>query len=277
MLDSCEYRRAASAAAYLKKKIGTFRPAAAAVLGSGLGGYAKSRSVLAEFEIEYSEIPGFPVSTVPGHAGKFVFAVVQGVPAVLMQGRIHMYEGYSAADTVLPIRVMRLLGAENLILTNAAGGINRDFRPGDLMLIRDHITTAVPSPLIGPNMDKLGPRFPDMSEVYSVRMRNVVKDAAEKLGITLKEGVYMQFSGPNYETPAEIRMCRVWGADAAGMSTACEAMAARHMGMEVCGISCITNQAAGMGEKLDHKEVQETADRVSREFAGLVTEVIERV
>ena len=148
MLDSCEYRRAASAAAYLKKKIGTFRPAAAAVLGSGLGGYAKSQSVLAEFEIEYSEIPGFPVSTVPGHAGKFVFAVVQRVPVVLMQGRIHMYEGYSAADTVLPIRVMRLLGAENLILTNAAGGINRDFRPGDFMLIRDHISSFVPSPLL---------------------------------------------------------------------------------------------------------------------------------
>ena len=257
------------------KKRTDFKPEVALVLGSGLGDCADGIRI--EDTVDYKDIEGFPTSTVEGHKGRFVFGYVGKVPVVIMQGRVHYYEGYPMTDVVLPVRLMGLLGAKKLILTNAAGGVNFDFDPGDFMLIRDHITTAVPSPLIGPNMDKLGPRFPDMSEVYSVRMRNVVKDAAEKLGITLKEGVYMQFSGPNYETPAEIRMCRVWGADAAGMSTACEAMAARHMGMEVCGISCITNQAAGMGEKLDHKEVQETADRVSRKFAGLVTEVIERV
>lgn len=249
-----------------------FKPRVALVLGSGLGNYGEQIKI--SQVLDYHEIEGFPVSTVPGHKGRFLFGYVDDVPVVAMQGRVHYYEGYPMTDVVLPIRLMGLLGAKKLILTNAAGGVNFDFDPGDFMLIRDHITTAVPSPLIGPNMDKLGPRFPDMSEVYSVRMRNVVKDAAKKLGISLKEGVYMQFSGPNYETPAEIRMCRVWGADAAGMSTACEAMAARHMGLEVCGISCITNQAAGMGKKLDHKEVQETADKVSREFSELVTEVI---
>ena len=278
MLDSCEYRRAASAAAYLKKKIGTFRPAAAAVLGSGLGGYAKSQSVLAEFEIEYSEIPGFPVSTVPGHAGKFVFAVVQGVPVVLMQGRIHMYEGYSAADTVLPIRVMRLLGAENLILTNAAGGINRDFRPGDFMLIRDHISSFVPSPLRGENLDELGSRFTDMTAVYSPELAFAAKESAEEVGLVLKEGVYLQTPGPQYETPAEIRMMELLGADAVGMSTVCEAIAARHMGMPVCGISCITNLAAGRNPApLSHTEVQKTADRAEKCFQELMTDLPERL
>ena len=255
----------------VKKRTG-FKPEVALVLGSGLGDYADGIRI--EDTVDYKDIEGFPTSTVEGHKGRFGFGYVGKVPVVIMQGRVHYYEGYPMTDVVLPVRLMGLLGAKKLILTNAAGGVNFDFEPGDFMLIRDHITTAVPSPLIGANMDKLGPRFPDMSEVYSVRMQKVVKEAACKLGISLKEGVYMQFSGPNYETPAEIRMCRVWGADAAGMSTACEAMAARHMGMEVCGISCITNQAAGMGKKLDHAEVQETADRVSREFAGLVTEVI---
>lgn len=179
------------------------------------------------------------------------------------------------SDVVLPTRLMGLLGAKKIILTNAAGGVNFDFKPGDFMMITDHITTAIPSPLIGPNMDELGVRFPDMSEVYDVQLREVIRGAAKKLDIPLKEGVYMQFTGPNYETPAEIRMCRTWGGDAAGMSTACEAMAAHHMGMRVCGISCITNLAAGMSkEKLNHKEVQETADRVAVQFKQLVTEII---
>ena len=170
---------------------------------------------------------------------------------------------------------MGLMGAKKLILTNAAGGINFDFQPGDFMLLTDHITTAVPSPLIGPNLDELGPRFPDMSQVYSLRMRDIIKAEAAKLNIPMREGVYVQLTGPSYETPAEIRMCRAWGGDAVGMSTACEAMAARHMGLEVCGISCITNLAAGMSDKaLDHKEVQETADRVSAQFKQLITAVI---
>ena len=208
----------------------------------------------------------------------YELAAKMGVPMVIMQGRVHYYEGYPMSDVVLPTRLMGLLGAKKIILTNAAGGVNYNFKPGDFMLITDHITTAVPNPLIGENIDELGTRFPDMSEVYAPELQEKVRKAAEKLQIPLQEGVYMQFTGPSYETPAEIRMCRTWGGDAAGMSTACEAVAANHMGMKVCGISCITNLAAGMSkQKLDHKEVQETADRVSRQFKQLVTEVIRTI
>ena len=204
-----------------------------------------------------------------------MFGFVKETPVVIMQGRVHYYEGYAMSDVVLPIRLMGMLGAKKLMLTNAAGGVNENFKPGDFMMITDHITTGVPSPLFGPNIDELGQRFPDMSEVYSRRLCKVIRHAAKKCGIGIREGVYVQFTGPNYETPAEIRMCRGWGGDAVGMSTACEAMAARHMGLEVCGISCITNLAAGVLDvKLDHKEVKETADRVSADFKKLVTEVI---
>lgn len=250
-----------------------FRPEIALVLGSGLGDYAKEMDV--KESISYSEIEGFPVSTVPGHEGRFLFGDVKGVPMVAMQGRVHYYEGYPITDVVLPVRLMGLLGAKTVILTNAAGGVNFNFQPGDLMMITDHITTAVPSPLIGANLDKLGPRFPDMSEVYDKELRGIIRQAARNTGISLQQGVYVQLTGPAYETPAEIRMCRTWGADAVGMSTACEAVAARHMGLKVCGISCITNMASGMsGKPLDHKEVQETADRVAEEFKKLVTETI---
>lgn len=253
-----------------------FVPEVALILGSGLGDYADDLQI--EASIDYADIEGFPVSTVKGHKGRFVFAHVEGVSVVIMQGRVHYYEGYPMSDVVLPTRLMGLLGAKKIILTNAAGGVNYNFKPGDFMLITDHITTAIPNPLIGPNIEELGTRFPDMSEVYAVELREKVKKAAEKLQIPLQEGVYMQFTGPSYETPAEIRMCRTWGGDAAGMSTACEAVAANHMGMKVCGISCITNLAAGMSkEKLNHKEVQETADRVSKQFKQLVTEVIRTI
>lgn len=269
------YEKLVTCVENVKKKI-DFRPEVALILGSGLGDYADEIQV--EQTIDYTEIEGFPTSTVAGHKGRFVFGYVKKVPVVIMQGRIHYYEGYPMSDVVLPTRLMGMLGAKKLILTNAAGGVNFDYRPGDFMLITDHITTGVPSPLIGPNLDELGTRFPDMSEAYSVRMRNIVKKAAADMGIRLQEGVYVQLTGPNYETPAEIRMCRGWGGDAVGMSTACEAMAARHMGMEVCGISCITNLAAGMSaEKLDHKEVQETADRVAVQFKNLITEVIGKI
>ena len=232
-----------------------FVPEAALVLGSGLGDYADDLKI--EASINYADIEGFPVSTVKGHKGRFVFAHVEGVPMVIMQGRVHYYEGYPMSDVVLPTRLMGLLGAKKIILTNAAGGVNYNFKPGEFMLIT---------------------RFPDMSEVYAPELQEKVRKAAEKLQIPLQEGVYMQFTGPSYETPAEIRMCRTWGGDAAGMSTACEAVAANHMGMKVCGISCITNLAAGMSkQKLDHKEVQETADRVSRQFKQLVTEVIRTI
>lgn len=251
-----------------------FKPEIALILGSGLGDYADGIQI--ETTVDYSEIEGFPVSTVTGHKGRFVFGYVGEVPVVIMQGRVHYYEGYPMTDVVLPTRLMGLLGAKKLILTNAAGGINEHFRPGDFMMITDHIATGVPSPLIGPNLEELGPRFPDMSEVYSRRIQDVIREAASDCGISLREGVYVQLTGPNYETPEEVKMCKIWGGDAVGMSTACEAVAARHMGMEIGGISCITNLAAGISkEKLDHKEVQETADRVSKDFKRLVTKIIE--
>ena len=259
----------------IQKKV-NFKPEVALILGSGLGDYADEINVVQT--LDYTEIEGFPTSTVAGHKGRFVFGYVGKTPVVIMQGRVHYYEGYAMSDVVLPTRLMALLGAKKLILTNAAGGVNFAFKPGDFMMITDHITTAVPSPLIGQNLDELGVRFPDMSEVYSKRIQEIIKTAAKDLDIDIKEGVYAQFTGPNYETPAEIRMARVWGADAVGMSTACEAMAARHIGMEIGGISCITNLAAGMSkEELNHKEVQETADRVAVQFKKLITEIITKL
>lgn len=269
------YEKLESCVKAVRKKT-DFQPQIALVLGSGLGDYADT--IRMEQTVEYQEMKGFPMSTVAGHRGRFVFGYVENIPVVVMQGRVHYYEGYSMEEVVLPIRVMGMLGAKKLILTNAAGGVNFEYHPGDLMLITDHITTAVPSPMIGENIEPLGPRFPDMSEVYSPRMQAIVKEVAGRLSIPLKEGVYVQTTGPAYETPAEIRMFRSWGADAVGMSTACEAMAARHMGMEVCGISCITNLAAGMSEKkLNHAEVQEMADRVAIEFQKLITESMVRM
>lgn len=253
-----------------------FRPEVALILGSGLGDYADEIEIVQT--VDYTDIEGFPTSTVAGHKGRFVFGYVDKTPVVIMQGRVHYYEGYPMSDVVLPTRLMGLLGAKKLILTNAAGGVNFDFKPGDFMMLTDHITTGVPSALIGANLEELGVRFPDMSEVYSTKMQEIVRETAKEQGIDLKEGVYAQFTGPNYETPAEIRMARAWGADAVGMSTACEAMAARHMGMEICGISCITNLAAGMSkEELNHKEVQETADRVAKQFKALITGIITKL
>ena len=250
-----------------------FKPEVAVVLGSGLGDFANEIGIVDT--IDYSEIEGFPVSTVKGHAGRFVFGYVGRTPVVIMQGRVHYYEGYSMQDVVLPTRLMRMMGSKKLLLTNAAGGANENFKAGDLMMITDHITTAVPSPLIGPNVDELGTRFPDMSEVYSKRLQAVIEKSAEEIGVEIQRGVYVQFTGPNYETPAEVRMARIWGGDAVGMSTAVEAMAANHMGMEVCGISCITNMAAGISKvQLDHKEVQETADRVAKTFKELLRKII---
>ncbi len=250
-----------------------FKPSTALVLGSGLGDYADSIRI--EQTISYDEIEGFPRSTVVGHNGRFVFGYVENIPVVIMQGRVHYYEGYDIKDVILPTRLMLLMGAKTLILTNAAGGVNFDYKPGDFMMITDHISMGIPSPLIGENFDKLGTRFPDMSEVYSCKLQDIIRDRAKALNIDIKEGVYMQCTGPNYETPAEIRTYRSLGADAVGMSTVCEAMAAKHMGAQICAISCITNLAAGMSKQaLNHKEVQETADRVAVDFKKLITELI---
>ena len=266
------YKKLETCLASVRKKT-DFKPEVALILGSGLGDYADEIKI--ETTIDYTDIEGFPTSTVAGHKGRFVFGYVGEVPVVIMQGRVHYYEGYPMTDVVLPARLMGMMGAKKLILTNAAGGANPDYKPGDFMMITDHITTGIPSPLIGVNIDELGVRFPDMSEVYSRRLQDVIRKCADKCGISLQEGVYVQFTGPNYETPAEVRLAQRWGGDAVGMSTACEAMAARHMGLEVCGISCITNMAAGISkEELNHKEVQETANRVAKSFKELITEIV---
>lgn len=246
-----------------------FTPKIALVLGSGLGDYGNTMDVMAT--IPYTEIAGFPQSTVQGHKGQFLFGYVGKVPVVCMQGRVHVYEGYPVTDVVLPVRLMRLMGAEVLFLTNAAGGVNTEYSAGDLMLIRDHIC-MVPNPLMGENISELGPRFPDMSDTYDSKLRDIIRETAYQLDITLQEGVYLQMTGPSYETPAEVRMAGVLGADAVGMSTAVEAIAANHMGMNICGISCITNMAAGIqAVPLSHAEVQETADRVANIFSKIVT------
>lgn len=242
-----------------------FAPKLALVLGSGLGDFAETIRICET--IDYSSIEGFPVSTVAGHKGRFVFGYVENVPVVIMQGRVHYYEGYDMADVVLPIRLMYMLGAKTLILTNAAGGIAPSLCPGDLMLITDQISSFVPSPLRGANMEQLGPRFPDMSCIYDKRLGQILEKTAAALDMPLKKGIYLQMGGPNYESPAEVRMCKTLGADAVGMSTACEAVAANHMGMKICGISCISNMASGISEKpLSHEEVQEMADQTAPRF-----------
>lgn len=256
----------------IQKKI-DFKPEIALVLGSGLGDYGETIDIVAT--LDYHDIEGFPISTVEGHKGRFIFGYIQGVPVVCMQGRVHYYEGYAMSDVVLPTRLMKMMGAKVLFLTNAAGGLNFDFHAGDFMMITDHIMTFVPSPLIGENINELGARFPDMSDVYKKDLQDIIRGTAKELGIKLQEGVYIQLTGPNYETPAEVRMCRALGADAAGMSTAAEAVAANHMGMKVCGVSCITNLGCGMlDQPLSHAEVQETADRVAVDFKRLITQAI---
>lgn len=253
-----------------------FEPLMAVVLGSGLGGYASKMEVVCE--IPYSEIDGFPVSTVQGHDGRFLFGYVEGVPIVAMKGRVHFYEGYGIDDVVLPIRTMGLLGAKYILLTNAAGGIDFDFEPGDLMLIEDHISSFIRSPLIGENIEELGVRFPDMSRVYDLKLCDCIRRAASSEGIDIKEGTYLQTSGPQFETPTEIKMFRTLGASAVGMSTVVEAIAAHHMGLRVCGISCISNMAAGiLDQPLTHSEVQITADKVAHKFERLVSGLIKEV
>lgn len=250
-----------------------FVPRVAVVLGSGLGGFAdRIRAVAA---VSYAEIPGFPRSTAPGHAGRLVFGYVEDTPVVCMQGRVHLYEGYSPKDVVLPARLMAALGAKILFVTNACGGMRPDLDAGSLMLLTDQISCFVPNPLQGENIAELGPRFPDMTEVYDPRLRALILAAAEKNNIDLKQGVYVQLPGPSFETPAEIRMLAALGADAVGMSTVVEVIAARHAGLRVAGVSCVANLAAGLSQNpLSGEEVIEIADRTAPRFQALLWDSI---
>ncbi|HIV98863.1 MAG TPA: purine-nucleoside phosphorylase [Candidatus Ornithospirochaeta avicola] len=270
-----ELEKIKESAQYIKSQIGSFKPEIAIVLGSGLGELADE--IENPVVLEYKKIPRFPVSTVPGHKGRLVFGKLGGKDIVAMQGRFHTYEGYMMREVVYPIRTFKVLGIENLLLTNAAGCVNASWNAGDLMLITDHIKLASDNPCRGENMDELGPRFFDMSTAYDKSLCALARDVAREKGITLREGVYMLFTGPSFETPAEVRLARILGADAVGMSTVPEAIAASHMGMRTLAFSCLTNMASGiLDRKLNHEEVLETGERVKDSFQALVKEVVRR-
>ncbi|WP_213166592.1 purine-nucleoside phosphorylase [Alkalicella caledoniensis] len=257
---------------YIQKKV-DYKPEIGLILGSGLGVLAED--IENPIYVPYGDIPNFPISTVVGHAGQLVFGSLNGKKVVAMQGRFHYYEGYSQMEVTFPVRVMKLLGVDKLIVTNAAGGVNETFNVGQLMLIKDHINLTNYNPLIGPNLDEMGVRFPDMAKAYTPELRKLAKAVAQNLNIDLAEGVYVGFTGPNYETPAEIRLTRTIGGDAVGMSTVPEVIVARHCGLDVLGISCITNMAAGILDvALDHREVIEVTQRVRSEFITLVKNII---
>ena len=268
------YDQIKESADYISSKIEA-QPEIGMILGSGLGILADE--IEGAKEINYSEIPNFPVSTVEGHEGKLVVGKLKNKQVMVMKGRFHYYEGYGMDEVSFPVRVMKLLGIHNLLVTNAAGGVNKDYEPGDLMLIKDHIKFFSESPLRGHNLNEFGPRFNDMSSAYSEDLRELAKENAYGLGLNLREGVYAFMPGPSYETPAEIRMLQVLGADAVGMSTVPEVIVATHSGMKVLGISCITNMAAGiLDQPLNHEEVIETADRVKDKFLTLVKTLVEK-
>ncbi|HHV99266.1 MAG TPA: purine-nucleoside phosphorylase [Clostridiaceae bacterium] len=265
--------RIKEAASYIKSKLNN-KPQVAIILGSGLGPFADQ--IENAVVIDYKDIPGFPVSTVEGHAGKLVCGTISGKNVLAMKGRFHYYEGYEISQVVFHIRVFKMLGINDILVTNAAGGINTEFTPGDLMLITDHISFFAPSPLRGANIDEFGPRFPDMCEAYSKKLISIAENVAWKLNINIKKGVYAFAQGPMFETPAEIRALRILGADAVGMSTVPEVITARHAGMRVLGISCITNMAAGiLDQPLNHEEVMITAKNVENNFSTLVKSIIE--
>lgn len=269
------FEKIQNAATFLKEKY-LNTPKLGLILGSGLGILADE--IENPVKIPYNQIPDFPVSTVEGHAGQLVFGLLNGVEVVAMQGRFHYYEGYSFDKVTFPVRVMKELGVETLIVTNAAGGVNESFVPGDLMIITDHINFTGNNPLIGPNDSRLGARFPDMSEAYSKELSATAKEIASSLNIDVKEGVYVGFSGPTYETPAEIRMVRTLGGDAVGMSTVAEVIVARHGGLKVLGISCITNMAAGiLDQPLSHDEVIETTEKVKSNFLSYIKEIVKSI
>ena len=257
------------AAAWLRNKTNA-RPKTGLILGSGLGDFCDLLENVTE--VPFSDIPDFPVATVAGHTGAFLFGTYQGTPVAVLRGRIHCYEGYTPQEVVMPVRLMAMLGVKTVILTNAAGGVNKAYKPGALMLLEDHINFCGANPLTGPNLDQLGPRFPDMSDVYCRQLRERVQELALAEQIPLEQGIYLMYGGPSYETPAEIRAFRTLGADAVGMSTVPEAIAANHCGMHVLGISCITNMAAGiLPQKLCHAEVVEAAALAKPRFIRLLT------
>lgn len=260
---------------YINKKL-VIRPKIGIILGSGLGSLADEISDA--IVIKYEEIPNFPTSTVQGHKGQLVIGTLEGKSIIAMQGRFHYYEGYPIDQVTFPIRVMKALGTESIIITNAAGGVNKEFNPGDLMIITDHINFVFDNPLIGSNYNELGPRFPDMSHAYDKEMINIAVKAAKKLNLEIRQGVYMWNSGPCYETPAEVRMASFLGADAVGMSTVPEVIAAVHGSTKVLGISCITNMASGiLDQPLDHNEVIETSERVKNDFISLIKEILKEL
>ncbi len=262
-------------AKFIEERIKDFKPELAIILGSGLGELADEYCDIA---VPYSEIPGFLSSTVKGHKGRLVFAEIEGKKVVMMQGRNHFYEGHSLKEITYPIKVLKQLGVKNIILTNAAGGVNENFKPGDLMIITDHINFMGQNPLTGANDETMGERFPDMTEVYKTKLVELAKSCAKGLGIEIQQGVYLANSGPSYETPAEIRMARMFGADAVGMSTVPEAIVANYCGMNVMGISCISNAASTAGgEKLSHEEVIETTNKAKVKFKKLILEIIKNI
>lgn len=269
------YQKLKEAAEYIKSVMPA-KPKAGIVLGSGLGVFAEK--IENPLVVPYADIPRFPQTSVAGHDGKLILGQTEGVDVAVFQGRFHRYEGHPLEDVVLPVRVLSLLGAEHLILTNASGGINESYRPGDLVAITDHINMTGGNPLAGPNMDELGERFPDMTQAYDLELREILASAAQKLGVDLKSGVYAGVLGPTYETPAEIGMLKIIGGDLVGMSTVPEAIAANHAGLRVAGISCVTNMAAGIGgEKLKHEDVKIVAQKAMQKFSDLVQAAVKEI
>ncbi|HEY4960653.1 MAG TPA: purine-nucleoside phosphorylase [Candidatus Limnocylindrales bacterium] len=273
--DADEFRRAELTAQFILGRT-ALRPRVALVLGSGLGGFADELENAVR--IPYAEIPSFPRSTALGHAGTLVIGTVSGIAVVAMQGRVHLYEGYSVQQVAFPVRVFGRMGVRAVVLTNAAGGINPSYGRGALVVIRDHINLQGGNPLVGANEDRFGPRFPDMTDAYNAEFRKFALDEKGRMGDDIYEGIYAAMLGPSYETPAEIRFLRTIGADLVGMSTVPEVVVARHMGLEVLAISCVTNMAAGMsGEKINHEEVLETGERVRGKFLALLRTVLPRI
>lgn len=269
------YQKAVEAAEYIQKN-NQYKPTIGLILGSGLGSLVEEMTDTLEYPFE--TVPHFVVSTTEGHSGKVILGKLNGVDVVALSGRYHFYEGYDLTTVTFPVRVMHVLGVHTLIITNSCGAVNKDFKPGDLMVITDHLNLVANNPLIGKNINEFGPRFPDASEIYTKQLRRIAHQSALDLGFSLREGVYAWWTGPSYETPAEIKMIRILGADAVGMSTVPEALVASHMDMKVLGISCLTNMASGiLDQKLSHQEVLDVAKTVNQKFSNLIKKIVKQL